>query len=92
MPNFVTKKDGTRVPFNGKKIMTVVTLAAHEAGVSDSEANHLALRVVEAIETAFKDEEEISSAKIRDVIFSELEVMAPAVLESWKYYEEGKGL
>lgn len=90
MANFVTKKDGTRVPFNSEKIMTVVVASALEAGLSEDEANDLAGRVVEAIESAFRDEEEISSAKIRDVIFSELEVMAPAVLESWKYYEEGK--
>jgi len=90
MANFVTKKDGTRVPFSNEKIMTVVTASALEAGLSEDEATDLAGRVVEAIENAFRDEEEISSAKIRNVIFSELEVMAPAVLELWKYYEEGK--
>jgi len=92
MANFVTKKDGTRVGFDSEKIKDVVAASSLDAGLSQDETTSLAQKVLDAVVSASADQEEISSSKIREIIISELEVMAPVVAESWKKYEEGKEL
>lgn len=92
MANFVTKKDGTRVAFDPEKIKGVVMASGLEAGLSEEENNEIAEKVLEAVTTALKEQEEVSSKEIRSIILSELEVIAPIVCESWKKYEEGKGV
>jgi len=90
MANFVTKKDGTKVPFDKEKIKSAVAASSLEAGLSQEEATELAGKVLDAVVTAFEGQEEVASSEIRERVLSELDVMSPAVSESWKKYEESK--
>ena len=90
MANFVTKKDGTRVPFDAEKINHSVVFAAMEAELSEQEANSVAQEVTPIIASSFDGIEEVSSREIREKALSELDLLAPAVAESWRRYEEGK--
>ena len=92
MANFVTKKDGTRIAFDGEKIKGVVVASGAEAGLSEEEGIELAEKVLEAVIAAVGSQEEVASTEIRSIILSELEVIAPIEAESWKKYEEGKGV
>ncbi len=90
MATFVTKKDGSRVPFDVAKIKHGIMSAAMEAELSEQEAEGVANEVSEAVRIAFDGIEEVPTSDIREKIVSELESTSPAVAESWKRYEEGK--
>lgn len=87
---FVIKKDGTRVNFKEEKINHAIQSSALEAGVFEDEAQELSQKILEALQNAFLGQEEVKTSELRAVIVSELEVIAPVVLEVWKKYEEGK--
>ena len=90
MANFVTKKDGTRVPFDIEKIKHAVASSAMEAEISEEEAKKAADEVANSITATFDGIEEVSSTEIREKIMAELEATHPIVAESWRKYEEGK--
>ncbi len=90
MANFVTKKDGTRVPFDIEKIKHAVVSSAMEEEVSEEEAKKIADEVANVVVASLDGIEEVSSTEIREKIIAELEATHPLVAESWKKYEEGK--
>ena len=81
MANFVTKKDGTKVPFDGEKIKSAVNGAAMESGLSDEEGKKVAEETLSLVATAFEGQEEVSAQEIREKVLSELDASAPAVAE-----------
>ena len=89
--NFVTKKDGTKVPFDIEKIKTGVAAASVESGLSEGESASLAQEISNAVVVSFEGSEEVTSDEIREKILSELDETRPSVSESWRKYEEGKG-
>lgn len=91
MANFVTKKDGTKVPFDSEKVKSSVMAAALEAGLLQEEAASLAGKVLEAVSMSFEGQEEVSTSEVREKALSELDTMAPAVSEAWRKYDESKG-
>ena len=91
MANFVTKKDGTRVPFDLEKIKSAVVAATMEAEMPEQEANILAETILSLVSVDFEGQEEVSSSEIKEKILSELDTSAPSVSESWRKYEESKG-
>ena len=90
MANFVTKKDGTRVPFDPEKIRSAVLAAATEAEMPEGQASTLADSILSLVSSAFEGREEVSSAEIKEKVLSELDTTAPSVSESWRKYEESK--
>ena len=91
MANFVTKKDGTRVPFDAGKIKAAIMAAALEAEMTEEEAGNVAETVSSMVVTSFEGQEEAAGEEVREKILSELDVSHPLVAESWRRYEEGKG-
>ena len=91
MANFVIKKDGTKVAFDASKIKNGVMAAATEAGLEDDKASAIADEMVNAVQSSFEGQEEVSTTEIRDKILAELDVSSPMVSEAWRKYEEGKG-
>ncbi len=90
MATFVTKKDGTRAPYDAEKIKHTVMHAALEAELADVEANKVAEEISTSITSTFEGVEEVSTEELREKILSELDATHPAVAESWRKYEEGK--
>ncbi len=91
MANFVTKKDGTKVPFDSEKIKSGVMSAALEAGLSNEEATATAEKILSSVQMAFGSQEEVATSDIRDKILAELDASQPAVSGAWRKYEESKG-
>ncbi len=92
MANFVIKKDSTRVPFDVAKIKSAVMSAASEAELDDDKASSLAEEISSSVATSFEGQEEVSSSELREKILSELDASAPTVGESWRKYDESKGV
>ncbi len=90
MATFVTKKDGTRTPYDAEKIKHGVSQAALEAELADSEASKVAEVISASLASTFESVEEVSTQELREKILSELDATHPAVAESWRKYEEGK--
>lgn len=92
MANFVTKKDGTRVPFNQDKLKDSIAAAGTDAGLPNAEASDIAAQVSALVSQTLEGQEEISSTEIKEKVLAELEVSHPALAEAWKKYEETKGI
>ncbi len=90
MAKFVTKKDGTRSPYDAEKIKHGVMHAALEAELADAEADAIAEEIATSMASTFESVEEVSTEELREKILSELDATHPAVAESWRKYEEGK--
>ena len=90
MANFITKKDGTRVPFEIKKIEHAIVSAALEAEVPEDEAKNAAQEVAAAVAESLQDQEETTTTQVRDRILTELDAVYPTISEFWRKYEEGK--
>ena len=91
MANTVTKRDGTKVPFDPEKIRHGSARAANEAGVAEQEANDIASEVSQSVIDSFEGQEEVSSDEVGDKILFELDEKHPSVAEAWRKYEESKG-
>ncbi len=90
MANFVTKTDGTRVPFQEEKLKNSIVAAGHDAGLSNEEATEIATQVMSLVMPLIQNQEEISSAELKEKITAELEVSYPALADAWKKYDETK--
>jgi len=90
MANFITKKDGTKEPFNVEKIKKGVIAASTNDGLSGDEALKLSDRVSSTVASAFMGVDEVSGAKVREKILEELDSSSPSVADSWRNYERTK--
>lgn len=87
MIQFVTKKNGAKVPFDSEKIKSAVMAAAAEAGLSDQESSEAALKILSSVIMAFEGQEEVATSQIKEKILSELDASTPSVSESWRKYD-----
>ncbi len=86
MAKQVIKKDGSKVPFDAKKIIKGITRAAQDAKLAPAEINKL-VNEVSATAIQFADsKDKVMSSEIRDVILSELDNKAPNVAFEWRKF------
>ena len=90
MINFVTKKDGTRVPFKVEIMKQSIVAASLDAGLPAEQGEEIAKEVSDLVVAVLENQDEVSSAEIREKILVELEVLHPAVGDAWKKHEEIK--
>ena len=90
MVNMVTKNDGTKAPFDAEKMKGSIMAACQDAGVSDEEKNNITQKVSAVVMAQLENKEEISSAEIKKMILSELDVSFPEIAQAWRAYDEGK--
>ena len=90
MANFVVKKDGTKVPFDAEKIKRAISAAATQAGLPENEVTEVVDQVLLKVIESFTGTEEVASAEIREKVLSELDVVKPAVSESWRKHDQSK--
>jgi len=87
MANFIIKKDGSKEPFNLKKIENAVIAAAAEAGFADDLAAKLSQDISNTIKKSTVNLNEVLGVEIRARALSQLDAIAPAVAESWRKFE-----
>lgn len=91
MANEVTKRDGSRQPFDEGKIRRSIEAAAQEAGLGEERVMELVDQVSRvAIEFA-NGKEEIATSEIKEKIFSELDKVEPSASEAWRRHYQAKG-
>lgn len=90
MATFVTKKDGTRVPFDQEKLRASILSAALDAEMEHDEAEQLSTDVATLVAGTFSDREEAPTFEISEKVLAELDASWPAVAEAWRKYEETK--
>lgn len=91
MATFVTKKDGTKVPFDAEKIKSSIVAAATDAGLSEQEAASIAGETAPSVVADLEGTDEVSSREIREKILAELDASFPAIAKAWRDYEASKG-
>lgn len=90
MANFVTKKDGSKEPFDQEKIVRGVSMAGAQAGLSEQECEELAAKAVNAVQESIADLEEVPGVEIREKILAFLDKESPKTAEAWRNYEANK--
>ena len=86
----VIKSDGTKAPFDAKKIIRAITRAAQDAKLTPEEINKLVNDVSETVIHFLESEAKISSSEIREKILSELDIVEPRVSAEWKKFMNSK--
>lgn len=90
MIKLVTKKDGTKEPFDAEKIRKAIAAAASQSSLSPEEQTRVVGQVQTAVMENLGSKEEVTSTEIKENILSELDIHAPAVSAAWREYEQGK--
>ncbi|MFH0852090.1 MAG: ATP cone domain-containing protein [bacterium] len=90
MAKEVTKKDGTKEPFDAGKIKSAIAGAANDAGVAEDKKNEIVEQVSAKVIAMAEGKEEITSSEIKESILSELDSAEPSVSAAWKKHDEEK--
>ena len=86
MAKHVIKGDGSKVPFDAKKIIKSITRAASDAKLSPEEMNKVVNQVSTNVIQFAESQDKIKSSEIRDEILIELDQVAPAVSAEWRKF------
>jgi transcriptional regulator NrdR family protein len=87
MADTVIKKDGTEQPFSEQKVRDSVLAALRDAGVPDEEGEDIVEYVTKSVAEFSKEQDEITTAEIRDKILEELDEKKPEAADAWRRYE-----
>ena len=86
MAKQVIKSTGEKVPFSAKKIIGAITRAAKDAKLPPEEINQVVNEVSDKAILFAEAKDKVTSMEIRDVILSELDVIAPKVSAEWRRF------
>jgi len=86
MAKHVIKSDGSKVPFDAKKIIKAITRAASDAKLSPEEMNKVVNQVSANVIQFAESQDKIKSSQIREEILTELDQVAPAVSAEWRKF------
>jgi len=90
MVNFVTKKDGSRVPFDREKMNASIMAACNDAEIPEDKTDAVIKEISGLVLMDLEKSEEVSSTEIKNMILSQLDTLHPEVANAWRHYEEGK--
>ncbi len=86
MAKEVTKKDGTKVPFDAGKIRNAIAAAAAMADLPEEKKDEVVEEVASRVIQMAESKEEIETSEIRQNILSELDSIEPAISAAWRKY------
>lgn len=86
----VIKRDGSKEPFNAKKIRKAITAVAKRAKLPKKRRDEVVEQVAKAAIQLAEGKGEIATSEIREKILSELDRIEPAVSTAWRNYEQKK--
>jgi transcriptional regulator NrdR family protein len=92
----VIKRNGKKEPFSGQKVRKSVESAVRDAGYKTQAKKRLIDKTMNDVNQAVHGKEEISSAKIRNIVINDLEQewdedQVP-VARAWRNYELKHGI
>ena len=90
MVNFVTKKDGSRVPFDREKMNASIMAACNDAEIPEDKTDAVIKEISGLVLMDLEKSEEVSSTEIKNMILSQLDTLHPEGANAWRHYEEGK--
>ncbi|MFA6341029.1 MAG: ATP cone domain-containing protein [Candidatus Paceibacterota bacterium] len=86
MAKQVIKSDGSKVPFDAKKITRGITRAAQDAKLPPDEINRVVGEVSNTVMVFAESKDKVTSKEIRDEILKELDLLAPIVAAEWRKF------
>jgi transcriptional regulator NrdR family protein len=90
MATTVVKKDGSIQPFDIEKIKGAVRGAATEAGLDATAVEEIVAKVSEPVLAALAAKDQVASSEIKDLIFAQLQMLNPLVIEAWNKHATEK--
>ena len=90
MAKQIIKSDGSKMPFDAKKINRSITRAANDAKLTSLEINKLVNEVSGIVIQFAESKDKIKSSEIKDKILSELDRIAPKVSSEWRRFMNAK--
>lgn len=93
MAKIVIKKDKKEEPFDVEKLKQSIRVNALDTTLKEAEEgiNDLIEKVSEKVILSMKGRDKVSTWEIREKILSELDILAPAVAQTWRQYDEEEG-
>ncbi|MBK5215513.1 MAG: hypothetical protein JJE53_01750 [Candidatus Pacebacteria bacterium] len=86
----VIKSNGSKAPFDVKKIVRSITRAAQDAKLAPEEINKVVNEVSNKVIDFIEEKDKIPSSEIRDLILSELDHVSPSVSFEWRKFMDAK--
>ncbi len=86
----VIKSNGTKMPFDTKKIIRSITRAAQDAKLEPEEINKIVNEVSSKVIDFVEEKDKILSSEIRNIILTELDRLSPDVADEWRRFMEVK--
>jgi len=90
MAKEVTKKDGTKEPFDAGKIRKSIAAATQRTNLSEERKDEVIKQVAAIVIQMAEGREEIATSEIREKILSELDSIEPAISAAWRVYDREK--
>jgi len=90
MAKEVTKKDGTKEPFDAGKIRKSIAAATQRTNLSEERKDEVIKQVAAIVIQMAEGREEIATSEIREKILSELDSIEPAISAAWRAYDREK--
>ncbi len=90
MTKEVTKKNGTKEPFDAEKIKNSIRAAAKGTSLSEERKNGVVEQVAATIIQMAEGRDEIATLEIKEKILSELDTIEPAISAEWRKYDQEK--
>ncbi len=90
MAKEVTKKNGTKEPFDAEKIKNSIRAAAKGTNLSEERKNEVVVQVAATIIQMTEGRDEIATLEIKEKILSELDTVEPAISAEWRKYDQEK--
>ncbi len=90
MAKEVTKKNGTKEPFDAEKIKNSIRAAAKGTSLSEERKNGVVEQVAATIIQMAEGRDEIATLEIKEKILSELDTIEPAISAEWRKYDQEK--
>lgn len=87
MVNTVTKKDGTKQPFDGEKIRKSIRSAAEEAGSKKERISEVVNQVASEVIQSIEEKDEVTTSELKEKILSTLDMIEPSVSAAWREYD-----
>jgi transcriptional regulator NrdR family protein len=86
MTKQVIKSDGSKEPYDAKKITGSITRAAQDAKLAPAEINMIVSEISDTVMQFMESKDEVMSSEIRDLVLMELDRINPIVSAEWRRF------
>ena len=86
MTKQVIKSDGSKMPYDAKKISRSITRAAQDAKLAPAEINKIVNDISDTVMQFMESKDKVMSSEIRDLVLMELDHINPKVSAEWRRF------